>query len=114
MMAKCDICQKVKYDQRAPMGLLQPLPISARIWEDLSMDFVEGLPTSRGHEAILVVVDRLSKGAYFIPLRYPFTTSSVANIFIEIVVKLYEIPWSIVMDQGALFMSSFWQELFTL
>ena len=78
------------------------------------MDFVERLPMSRGHEAILVVVDRLSKGAYFIPLRHPFIASSVAKIFIENMVKLHGIPRSIVTDWEALFMSSFWQELFTL
>ena len=113
-VARCDICQKVKYDQRAPMGLLQPLPTPAKIWEDLSMDFVEGLPTSRGCDAILVVVDRLSKGAHFIPLRHPFTASSVAKIFVEHVVRLHGIPRSILTDRGALFMSSFWQELFSL
>ena len=114
LVAKCDTCRKIKYDQRAPMGLLQPLAIPARIWEDLSMDFVEGLSTSRGHEAILVVVDRLSKGAHFIPLQHPFTAGSVARIFIDNVVKLHGIPRSIVTDRGALFMSSFWQELFSL
>ena len=65
------------------MSLLQPLPISERIWKNLSMDFIEGLPTSRGFEAILVVVDRLSKGANFIPLNYLFTASSVIKVFVE-------------------------------
>ncbi|KAI9161439.1 hypothetical protein LWI28_017483 [Acer negundo] len=106
--------QKVKYYQRRPMGLLQPLLIPEKIWEDLTMDFVEGLPSSGGYESILVVVDRLSKSAHFIPLRHLFTASSVAKAFVDNVVKLHRIPRSIVTDRGKLFMSSFWQELFTL
>ena len=78
------------------------------------MDFVEGLPSSGGYESILIMVDRLSKGAHFILLRHPFTASSVAKAFVDNVVKLYGILRSIVTDRGKLFMSSFWQELFTL
>ncbi|KAI9153745.1 hypothetical protein LWI28_015902 [Acer negundo] len=100
--------QKVKYDQSRPMGLLQPLSIPEKIWEDLTMDFVEGLPSNGGYESILVMVDRLSKCAHFIPLRHPFIPSSVAKTFVDNVVKLYGIPRSIVIDRGKLFMSSFW------
>ncbi|KAI9198590.1 hypothetical protein LWI28_018696 [Acer negundo] len=114
LVVECDICQKVKYDQRRPMRLLQPLSIPEKILEDLTMDFVERLPTSGGYESILVVVDRLSKGAHLISLKHPFTTSSVAKVFVDNVVKLHGISRSIVTDRGKLFMSSFWQELFTL
>ncbi|KAI9178089.1 hypothetical protein LWI28_022579 [Acer negundo] len=78
------------------------------------MDFIEGLSSSGGYESILVVVDRLRKSAHFIPLRHPFTASSVAKVFVDNVVKLHGIPRSIVTDQRKLFMSYFWQELFTL
>ncbi|CAJ2663964.1 unnamed protein product [Trifolium pratense] len=110
----CDICQRQKYLTSSPGGLLQPLPIPDRIWEDLSMDFITGLPKSKGYEAILVVVDRLSKYVHFIPLKHPYTAKIIAEVFVREVVRLHGIPLSIVSDRDSVFMSSFWRELFKL
>lgn len=63
-VAACDTCQRVKSDSRRPSGLLQPLPIPNQVWEDISMDFIEGLPQSNGYDGILVAVDRLTKYAH--------------------------------------------------
>lgn len=60
------------------MELLQPLPIPKKIWEGLTIDFVEELPSSGDYESILVIVKKLSKGTPFIPLKHPFTTFSVS------------------------------------
>jgi len=78
------------------------------------MDFIEGLPISNGHSVIMVVVDRLSKYAHFIPLKHPFTAASIAKIFVANVVRLHRIPTSIVSDRDKVFISSFWQTLFQL
>jgi hypothetical protein len=110
----CDICQRQKYLTSSPGGLLQPLPIPSQIWEDISIDFITGLPKARGYEAILVVVDRLSKYSHFIPLKHPYTARSLAEVFSKEIVKLHGIPLSIVSDRDPIFMSSFWREIFKM
>ncbi|MCI20669.1 RNA-directed DNA polymerase (Reverse transcriptase), partial [Trifolium medium] len=50
----CDVFQRQKYSATTLGGLLQPSPIPNAVWEDLSLDFITGLPKSRGHEAVLV------------------------------------------------------------
>lgn len=108
---QCVVCQHTKYSTSKPMGLLQPLPIPSAPWEELSMDFIVGLPQSHGFTAILVVVDRFTKGAHFMALRPHFTARYVAEIFVTQVVKLHGFPKHIVTDRDPIFFSSFWRGL---
>lgn len=80
---ECDVCQRCKPDLSAYPGLLQPLPIPTQVWSDISMDFIDSLPSSQGKTLIFVVVDRLSKYAHFIPLHHPYTASNVAQVFMD-------------------------------
>jgi hypothetical protein len=113
-LKECDVCQRFKNDCMKPSGLFQPLPIPTRIWTDISMDFIEGLPSSNGYFAIMVVVDHLTKYAHFVALKHLFSAATVAKTFITNVVRLHGIPMSIVSDRDKVFLSSFWQVLFQL
>ena len=91
---QCDVCQRHKIDHQKPAGLLQPLPIPTQVWIDISMDFIDGLPPSKGKIVLVVVVDWLSKYAHFIPMSHPYTAPKVAQTFFENVSKLHGMPSS--------------------
>jgi len=110
----CDTCQRHKVDNTKPAGLLQPLSIPEKVWTDISMDFIDGLPTSYGRTTIFVVVDRLSKYGYFTTLKHPYTAAQVAKTFFEVIFRLHGIPSSIVCDRDPVFTGIFWKELFRL
>jgi hypothetical protein len=74
----CVVCQQTKSSNHAPYGLLQPLPLPERVWEDISMDFIVGLPSFQTSTVVLVVVDRLSKAAHFGMLPTHFIAAKVA------------------------------------
>ena len=69
----CPVCQLNKAEHTPYPGLLEPLPVPDFAWAHISMDFVEGLPTSENKNMILVVVDRFTKYAHFIAVKHPIT-----------------------------------------
>nr|GEY83658.1 hypothetical protein [Tanacetum cinerariifolium] len=81
-VAKCLTCQQVKIEHQRESGLLQPLDIPTWKWDQISMDFVTGLPrTFKKNDAIWVVVDRLTKSAHFLPIQQGYSVSKLAEIF---------------------------------
>ncbi|GMI77908.1 hypothetical protein HRI_001460100 [Hibiscus trionum] len=108
---ECVTCQRCKGDLHHPRGLLQPLSIPESIWSSISMDFIEGLPTSRNKNSILVVVNRLSKYGHFVAISHPFTARDIAQTFLENVFKLHGLSKEIVCDRDKIFMRLFWKEL---
>uniref|UniRef100_A0A0A8YAL3 Integrase catalytic domain-containing protein n=1 Tax=Arundo donax TaxID=35708 RepID=A0A0A8YAL3_ARUDO len=110
----CLICQKAKTDRARLPGLLQPLPVPRGAWQIITMDFVEGLPRSGNSNCILVVVDKFTKYAHFLPLSHSFTAATVAHTYLHHVYKLHGLPLSIVSNRDRIFTSNFWKELFKL
>jgi hypothetical protein len=111
-VSECDTCQRIKASHLKAAGTLQPLPIPSWKWEDLNMDFIVGLPnTSRHHDSIWVIVDRLTKTTHFLPVHTTHRVEKYAEIYIDQIVRLHGIPRTIVSDRGAPFVPHFWEQL---
>nr|GFB06232.1 DNA/RNA polymerases superfamily protein [Tanacetum cinerariifolium] len=111
-VSRCLICQQVKIKHQRASGLLQPLDIPVWKWEEISMDFVTRLPrTQRRHDAIWVVVDRLTKSAHFLPICKDYSVSKLVETFQQEIVRLHGIPLAIVSDRDLRFASCFWKGL---
>jgi hypothetical protein len=111
-VAACGVCQRVKAEHKRPAGLLKLLEILEWKWEHITMDFVVGLPRSpRGRDAICVVVDRLNKSVYFIPMKTTNSALELVPLYMKEVIRLHGVPKSIVSDRDSKFVSKFWESL---
>lgn len=110
----CQVCQCAKQVQTFRAGLLSPLLVPSRVWDDIAIDFITGLPASHGYTVIFVMVDHMCKYAHFALLPSNFTVVQVDDVFLSTMVKLHSFPSSIMSDRDKVFTSSFWRHLFKL
>ena len=107
----CHTCHRSKSSNHAKFGVLRPLPIPQQPWQEVSMDFVTGLPTSENYDAILVIVDRLTKMRHLIPCTTKTSAEDVAQLYLSQIWKLHGLPTHITSDRGTQFTATFWKEL---
>ncbi len=108
----CDSCQRIKADNQKAKGLLKPLPIPLRQWEEVTMDLITDLPETNGTDSIVVFTDKLSKMVHFIPTVKACTASDLANIFIGKVWCIHGMPKRMIHDRDPRFTSNFWDAFF--
>ena len=111
-VARCDTCKRVKAIHMKTAGPLQSLPIPTWKWEDISMDFIVGLPrTTKGYDSIWVIVDRLTKISHFLPVKTDYPVTVYAQLYIARILSLHGVLKTMVSDRGSQFVSKFWEKL---
>jgi hypothetical protein len=96
---QCLTCQQVKAEHQRPAGKLKPLVIPKWKWDEITMDFILGLPkTPIGEDSIWVVVDHLTKSAHFIPIKVKDPMDKLARLYVQNVVRLHGVPSAIISD----------------
>lgn len=111
----CELCQRNKARNTAPLGLLQPIPLPTARWEQVTMDLITCLPqTPRNHTAVAVFVDRLSKQLHLAAVRSDIDAPTLAHVFFDTVFRHHGLPRVIISDRDPRFTGSFWQALFKL
>jgi len=107
----CDLCQRNKNRTEPPAGKLMPNEAPDKPWVHITADFIVKLPLSRGYDSILVVCDRLTKMAHFIPMTEKTSAEGLAVLFRDHVWKLHGLPESIISNRGAQFAAGLMKEL---
>lgn len=107
----CDYCQKTKPRRHGKQGYLQPIPIPDQPFEVVSLDFIMDLPESNNHNAILVIVDKLTRYAHFIPCTTRINEVETADLFRDHIWSQYGLPRQIISDRDSRWTGAFWDHL---
>jgi hypothetical protein len=109
-VAGCEVCHRIKAPRHARYGANMPLPPPYNPWDGITMDFVTDLPesTKSGYTGILVIVDRLTKMAIYLPCRKDIDSPELARMFFEHVICKHGVPNNIVTDCGTQYTSRLW------
>ncbi|MCQ7842166.1 hypothetical protein NP236_23545, partial [Salmonella enterica] len=100
-VAKCPNCQQVKVEHQKPGGMTQEIDIPTWKWKVINMDIITGLPrTRRQHDSIWVIVDRVTKSAFFLSIKTTYSIEDYAKLYINEIVKLHGVPLSIISYRG--------------
>ena len=111
-MSKCLTCQQVKAKHQVLSGFLNPLPLPQWKWDNITMDFVSSFPlTQKKHDFVRVIMDRLTKSAYFLLVRLDYSMDRLVELYANEIVRLHGISISIVSYRDLRFTSRFWKEL---
>ena len=114
-VAQCDSCQRVKPISQKPYGLLQPLPVPVRQWDEVTMDLITDLPMALdGSDSILVFTDKLTKMIHLAPTAKTCNAKEAAQIFLGHVWVLHSMPKRFIHDRDTRFTANFWNEFFKL
>jgi hypothetical protein len=107
----CDVSQKVKPDRRAKTGLLHPLSIPLLPFDVVTLDLITSLPPSDGFDAVMVVIDKLTKFTLYIPTHSSMNQQSFAKLFVTKVARHYGTPIGMVTDRDPRWARTFWESV---
>ena len=111
-VSSCPYCQRNKASHQKPAGLLNPLRVPDTRWQTVSLDFITRLPrTKKGHDAILVFVDKLTKMVHLAPCKTSCDAPQTAELLLKHVISQHGVPRNLVSDRDPRFTSAFWQGL---
>lgn len=114
----CGECQGGRRVRGKQHGLLEPLPVPGKVWEQVTMDFVTDLPASLlmiggsrvSFDCVLVVVDRFTKMAHFIPTKKTIRGEELARVLTREIFRLHGVPAKVITDRGSVFAQGFWSD----